>query len=81
MNRRVFYSWQSDTEPRINRNFVEDALKRALRSIKKNAGIVLDPVLDRDTAGLPGSPAISEAIFVRIPRDGDQRSELMSITI
>jgi len=49
-----------------NRNFIEEALKRALKSIKKDESETIEPVLDRDTAGLSGSPSITESIFEKI---------------
>lgn len=66
MRRTVFYSWQSDVDASVCRSLIEDALKRALRSIKKSDNTGVEPVLDRDTAGLAGSPAISDAIFAKI---------------
>jgi hypothetical protein len=66
MRRSIFYSWQSDLEGSINRNFIEEALKRALKSIRKEESESIDPVLDRDTAGLSGSPSISDSIFAKI---------------
>jgi hypothetical protein len=56
--------WQSDLDSSVNRNFIEDALRRALKAIHREESI--DPVLDRDTAGLSGSPSISESIFTKI---------------
>jgi hypothetical protein len=49
-----------------NRNLIEDALKRAIKSIKKDDTESIEPVLDRDTAGVSGSPSISESIFAKI---------------
>ncbi len=66
MKRTIFYSWQSDLDPFGNRNLIEDALKRCLKSIKNNALETVEPVLDRDTAGMSGSPSISEGIFSKI---------------
>lgn len=66
MRRTIFYSWQSDLDGAGNRNFIEDALKRALKSIKKDEAETIEPVLDRDTAGLSGSPSITESIFEKI---------------
>lgn len=61
----VFWSWQSDSDPATNRNLIEDALKRALKAVRReSAGI--EPVLDRDTTGLSGSPDISDSIFAKI---------------
>lgn len=64
--RSVFYSWQSDTHASTNRNLIEDSLKRALRAIAKDDLLSLQPVLDRDTVGVPGSPAIADSIFSKI---------------
>ena len=36
MRRTVFYSWQSDLDPKFNRNLIEDALERALKAIKRD---------------------------------------------
>ena len=32
----IFYSWQSDLPSKTNRNFIEDAIKKALKSINKD---------------------------------------------
>jgi hypothetical protein len=66
MRRTVFYSWQSDLDPKFNRNLIEDALERALKAIKRDEVATIEPVLDRDTSGMPGSPAIADTIFNKI---------------
>ncbi|MGZ8174461.1 MULTISPECIES: hypothetical protein [Methylobacter] len=66
MKRTIFYSWQSDLDASGNRNLIEDALKRSIKSIKKDDTESVEPVLDRDTAGISGSPSISESIFAKI---------------
>ena len=66
MRRTVFYSWQSDLAPKLNRNLIEDALGRALKAIKRDESATIEPVLDRDTSGIPGSPAIADTIFNKI---------------
>lgn len=66
MKRIIFYSWQSDLPSKSNRNIIEGALKKALSAIKKDASETVEPVLDRDTAGTPGSPSISDTIFKKI---------------
>jgi hypothetical protein len=67
----VFYSWQTDSPPRINRTLIEDALKQALGQINVAAEVVNaargeEIKLDKDTAGLPGTPPIVETIFRKI---------------
>jgi len=61
---KVFYSWQSDTPREVGKDFVREALDRAV------AGIEIDeaerPVVDQDTQGVRGSPVIAETIFEKI---------------
>jgi hypothetical protein len=63
---KVFYSWQSDLPNPTNRSFIETALTRAVRSIQNDTSIEVEPVLDRDTADIPGSPDIANTIFSKI---------------
>ncbi len=62
----VFYSWQSWTDAGANRNFIEDCLERAIKEIRKDNSLRLDPVIDRDTQGVPGSADIANTIFGKI---------------
>lgn len=62
----VFYSWQSWTDGGANRNFIEDCLERAIKEIRKDDSLRLDPVIDRDTQGVPGSADIANTIFGKI---------------
>lgn len=63
---KVFYSWQSDLPNSTNRGFIGDALQKATKSIRNDESIEVDPVVDRDTAGIPGSPDIASTIFTKI---------------
>src|SRR5947207_1690832 len=62
----VFYSWQSWTDSAANRNFIQDCLERAIKDIRKDESLTLDPVIDRDTQGVPGSADIANTIFEKI---------------
>jgi hypothetical protein len=62
----IFYSWQSDLPNAINRRFIQTALERAARSIRNDASIHVEPVVDRDTSGVPGSPDIATTILEKI---------------
>ena len=67
----VFYSWQTDTPSKVNRNFIEEALKGALKQINTDGDVVRSPrgaevVLDKDTKGVPGTPPIVQTIFNKI---------------
>lgn len=66
MNQVVFYSWQSDLPNATNRSFIEKALEDAAKSIVNDGGVAIQPVVERDTKGLPGSPDIASAIFAKI---------------
>jgi hypothetical protein len=60
MKVNIFFSWQSDTHVEFNKNFVGDALKEAIKLLKReNKGIEFsDLQIDRDTRNIPGSPNI-----------------------
>ncbi len=66
--RTVFYSWQSDLPNRTNRAFIGEALDRAATDLRSDDALSIEPVIDRDTAGVPGSPAISDTILQKIAR-------------
>lgn len=66
MQQSVFYSWQSDSPNSVNRGFVGDCLERALKDVRGDEELRLDPCLDRDTSGVPGSPDIAATIFEKI---------------
>lgn len=63
---RVFYSWQSDHPNSTNRSFIEKALEEAVKSVQVDDSLAVDPVIDRDTLGLPGAPDIVHSIFEKI---------------
>jgi hypothetical protein len=66
MKRIVFYAWQSDLPNRTNRGFIQDALEGAARAIKSDDTVDIEPVIDRDTQGVAGSPDIAKTIFEKI---------------
>jgi hypothetical protein len=62
----VFYSWQSDLPNATNRGFILQALENAAKAIRSDESLQVEPVIDRDTAGVAGSPDISKTIFDKI---------------
>ena len=69
MTLRIFYAWQSDRNPKLNRNLIKDALKRAAKKVKSDPDICdanREIEIDHDTKGVTGSPLISETIFEKI---------------
>ena len=66
MSRTIFYSWQSDIEPNKHRYFIERCLKSTLNELEQDASVYME--YDRDTAGLNGSPDISQTIFEKIDK-------------
>ena len=66
MTSRIFYSWQSDLPNRTNRGFIEQALEKAVRVLRTDETLWVEPVVDRDTACDPGTPDIAQTIFAKI---------------
>jgi hypothetical protein len=66
MKQIVFYSWQSDLPNASNRGFIQRALESAAQAIKADDAVEIEPVVDRDTQGVPGSPEIASTIFSKI---------------
>ena len=60
----IFYSWVSDLPNNTNRGFIQDALEKAVKNVKKS--INLDVAIDRDILDVPGSPEIDKTIFEKI---------------
>lgn len=63
---KIFYSWQSDTKAASNRSFIQNALESAAKDLREDESISVDPVVDRDTLAMPGSPDIGATIFEKI---------------
>jgi hypothetical protein len=66
MKRIVFYSWQSDLPNSTNRGFIQQALENAVKAIANDNSVKVEPVIDRDTQGVAGSPDIASTIFAKI---------------
>ena len=62
----VFYSWQSDSPPKSNRNFIQTVLKRAIDAINAKGTLAVEVVLDSDTRNVAGSPKIADTIYKKI---------------
>lgn len=61
---KIFYSWQSDTDQKINRYFIQDALLKIAKNFEKEN--ILNIEIDQATRDEPGSPDISDTIFKKI---------------
>ena len=66
MSDTIFYSWQSDLPNRTNRGLIQSALEGAVKDIRSDESVMIDPVVDRDTLGEPGAPDIVATIFRKI---------------
>jgi hypothetical protein len=66
----IFYSWQSDLPNSTNRGFIGDCLERAIKELRADPNLRVDPCLDRDTQNVPGSPDIASTIFDKIDNCG-----------
>ncbi len=58
----IFFSWQSDLNPKETRYIIQEAIKAAKKSLKN----IVTIESDRDTKGQTGSPNIEEVIFTKI---------------
>lgn len=66
MKKVIFYSWQSDLPNSTNRGFIQQALENAVKVIANDNTVEVEPVVDRDTQGVAGSPDIASTIFAKI---------------
>lgn len=64
----IFYSWQKDLPNNTNWTFIETALKKVVKTIRNDDSIQVEPVIDRDTLGIAGSPEIPSTILAKIDR-------------
>jgi hypothetical protein len=63
---KLFYSWQSDLPNPTNRSFIQKALENAASRVRDDESIEVEPRVDRDTSGVPGSPDIASTILQKI---------------
>ena len=61
---RIFYSWQSDRERDVCGRFIALALASAIKALQPH--YTADLLLDSDTAGVAGTPPVSETILNKI---------------
>lgn len=66
MKPTVFYSWQSDAALDDCKHFIRDALKDALKALKRDDEIVDALRLDQDTKGVAGTPDVAATIYSKI---------------
>lgn len=65
---KVFWSWQSDRDPKLHHYFVRDAIKEACKLIASDPDYeeADRPEVDHDTKGVTGSPDIASTILGKI---------------
>ncbi len=65
---KVFWSWQSDRNPKLHHYFVRDALKEACKMIAKDPEYTEAdrPEVDHDTKNTAGTPDIASTILTKI---------------
>jgi hypothetical protein len=71
---KIFWSWQSDTQKRTGRFFIQTALREAISELKEQEDII-EPIerdalnavhLDHDREGISGSPNLAQTILDKI---------------
>ena len=84
MPRTVFLSWQSDRPNAVGRTMIEASLAEAIKALDSDAEIRpadRDIAIDRDTLGVPGTPAIADTIYRKIDRATVFVSDLTYVAI
>src|SRR5436190_17986189 len=66
MERKTFYSLQSDLRNSSNRGFIQGASENAAAAITADDKVQVEPVVDRDTLGVSGSQDIRNTILSKI---------------
>jgi hypothetical protein len=61
---KVFYSWQSDIDGKINRYFILEALEKAVKNLKDKGAFDIE--IGQAARDEPGTPDIRNAIFKKI---------------
>ena len=64
----VFYSWQSDNSK--TRSYIENALKKVVKSLADNPSIEAAPRIDKDTQNVAGAVHIVDTIKKKIDECG-----------
>lgn len=62
----IFYSWQLDTDCKLNKFLIRDSIKCAIDEIDPTSEIVAPLRLDHDTKDRSGTPEISQTLFEKI---------------
>lgn len=62
----IFYSWQSDRDPKTTRYFIREALDLAVRRLAREMDVEEVLRVDQDTQGVPGHPEIFRMICEKI---------------
>lgn len=66
MSFQIFYSWQSKTNQDYNKIFIQNALRDAIKELKKDIKEGSAFYIDRDTKDVPGFPNIPTTIEEKI---------------
>ncbi|MGH6696252.1 hypothetical protein [Sphingopyxis sp.] len=66
MAKKIFWSWQSDTDARVSRNLIREALVMALAKIGSEYEEADRPEIDQDTKDVAGTPDIVASILEKI---------------
>src|SRR5260370_37228376 len=66
MEYTIFYSWQSDSDRSINRDFIRAALEEAAAAIRQGAQVEDFPRIDSGLENESGSPEIATVMFKKI---------------
>jgi hypothetical protein len=79
---KVFWSWQNDVTPKVNRHFIRDALAEAVEHAGDELGLedAERPALDHDTKDTSGMAEITATILDKISRSAVFVADLTPIS-
>jgi hypothetical protein len=68
VKRTVFYAWEDDLPASTNRYLIEDALREALKKLKRDDTTKIEAAIDRATDNVAGAPVIANTILGKIDK-------------
>lgn len=79
IEKKIFYSWQSDLDHGFNWKLIENCIQSSLENLNRNSKHIKFSI-DLATRGLPGSPDIVDAIFKKIENSSIFIADITPIT-
>lgn len=76
----IFYSWQSDSDEKFNRNFIKGCIEESIKRLNKQYYFEESIRIDQDTKDVPGHPDIMNTILDKIDNSDIIIADLTFVT-